>query len=104
VSGLPALVYDLVRYSGEARVAAVAAIVDNYLQDADYEAILADAGLAAADIADDEVPAGDVIVVRSPLEEEYRRLCGRRDLPPRSRARPFLGWEGSALATANRSG
>ena len=23
-----------------------------------------------------EVPAGDVILVRSPLEEEYRRLCG----------------------------
>ena len=38
-------------------------------------AILADAGLAEADVADDEVPAGDVIVVRSPLEEEYRRLC-----------------------------
>jgi 5-methylcytosine-specific restriction protein A len=75
-SGLPALVYDLVRYSGEARVAAAAAIVDKYLEDADYDAILADAGLAAAGIADDEVPAGDVIVVRSPLEEEYRRLCG----------------------------
>jgi 5-methylcytosine-specific restriction protein A len=76
VSGLPAPVYNLVRYSGEARVAAAAAIVDKYLQDADYDAILADAGLAAADIADDEVLAGDVIVARSPLEEEYRRLCG----------------------------
>ena len=75
-SGLPAPVYNLVRYSGEARVAAAAAIVDMYLEDADYDAILADAGLAAAGIADDEVPAGDVIVVRSPLEEEYRRLCG----------------------------
>ena len=75
-SGLPAPVYNLVRYSGEARVAAAAAIVDKYLEDADYDAILADAGLAAAGIADDEVPAGDVIVVRSPLEEEYRRLCG----------------------------
>ena len=57
-SGLPAPVYNLVRYSGEARVAAVAAIVDKYLEDADYDAILANAGLAAADIADDEVPAG----------------------------------------------
>jgi 5-methylcytosine-specific restriction protein A len=74
--GLPAPVYNLVRYSGEARVAAAAAIVDKYLQDAVYDAILADAGLADADVADDEVPAGDVIVVRSPLEEEYRRLCG----------------------------
>jgi 5-methylcytosine-specific restriction protein A len=75
-SGLPVPVYNLVRYSGEARVAAAAAIVDKYLEDAGYDAILADAGLAAAGIADDEVPAGDVIVVRSPLEEEYRRLCG----------------------------
>jgi 5-methylcytosine-specific restriction enzyme A len=76
VSGLPVPVYNLVRYSGDARVAAAAAIVELYLQDVDYDAILADAGLAGADVADDEVPAGDVIVVRSPLEEEYRRLCG----------------------------
>ena len=75
-SGLPAPVYNLVRYSGEARVAAAAAIVDMHLQGADNDAILADAGLADPDIADDEVPAGDVIVVRSPPEEEYRRLCG----------------------------
>jgi 5-methylcytosine-specific restriction protein A len=76
VSGLPASVYDLVRYSGEARVAAAAAIVDKYLLDADYDAILADAGLADAEIADDEIPVDDVIVAKSPLEEEYRRLCG----------------------------
>jgi 5-methylcytosine-specific restriction protein A len=76
VSGLPAPVYNLVRYSGEARVAAVAAIVDTYLQDADDDAILADAGLADDDIADDEVAADDVVVARSSLEEEYRRLCG----------------------------
>ncbi|HET9973444.1 MAG TPA: hypothetical protein VFQ68_34790, partial [Streptosporangiaceae bacterium] len=76
VGGLPAPVYNLVRYSGEARVAAVATIVDRYLQDADEDAILADAELADPDIADDEIPAGDVIVATSPLEEEYRRLCG----------------------------
>ena len=75
-SGLPTLVYNLVRYSGEARVAAVATVTGRYLQDADDDAILADAGLADAGVADDEVPAGDVIVARSPLEEEYRRLCG----------------------------
>jgi len=75
-SGLPAPVYNLVRYSGEARVAAAAAIMDTYLRDADQDAILTDAGLAEPDVADDEVPAGDVIVARSPLEEEYRRLCG----------------------------
>ena len=75
-NGLPAPVYNLVRYSGEARVAAAAAIVEKYLQGADCDAILADAGLAAADVADDEIPAADVIVSRSPLEEEYRRLCG----------------------------
>jgi 5-methylcytosine-specific restriction enzyme A len=76
VSGLPAPVYNLVRYSGEARVAATATIVDRYLQDADHDAILADAGLADADVALDEVPASDVIVATSPPEEEYRRLCG----------------------------
>jgi 5-methylcytosine-specific restriction enzyme A len=69
-------VYNLVRYSGEARLAAVATIADTYLQDDDDDTILADAGLADADIADDEVPADDVVVARSPLEEEYRRLCG----------------------------
>ena len=74
-SGLPAPVYNLVRYSGEARVAAAVAIVDKYLLDADYDAFLADAGLTDADIADDEIPAGGVIVARSPLEEKYRRLC-----------------------------
>ena len=74
--GLAAPVYNLVRYSGEARVAAVATIVDTYLQDADDDAILADAGLADDDIADDEVAADDVVVARSSLEEEYRRLCG----------------------------
>jgi 5-methylcytosine-specific restriction protein A len=75
-SGLPVPVYNLVRYSGEARVAAAATLVDKYLQDADQDAILADAGLTDAALADDETPADDVIVVRSPLEEEYRRLCG----------------------------
>ncbi len=33
-NGLPAPVYNLIRYSGEARVTAAAAIVDKYLQDA----------------------------------------------------------------------
>jgi 5-methylcytosine-specific restriction enzyme A len=74
-SGLPAPVYNLIRYSGEARVAAVAAIADMYLQDADASAILTSAGLAAPDIADDEIPADDVTIAKSPLEEEYRRLC-----------------------------
>ncbi len=45
-SGLPEPVYNLVRYSGEARVAAAAAIVDKYLENVDYDAILSDAGLA----------------------------------------------------------
>jgi 5-methylcytosine-specific restriction protein A len=76
VGGLPASVYNLVRYSGEARVAAVAAIADRYLQDSGDDTILADAGLADPNIADDEVPVDGVIVARSPLEEEYRRLCG----------------------------
>jgi len=75
-SGLPAPVYNLVRYSGEARVMAIATLAERYLQDADQEAILADAGLADPDVAEDESPADDVIVVKSPMEDEYRRLCG----------------------------
>ena len=74
--GLRAPVYNLVRYSGEARVSAVATIVDRYLQVADAAAILRDAELTDDDIAGDEVPVEDVVVPRSPLEEEYRRLCG----------------------------
>jgi 5-methylcytosine-specific restriction protein A len=75
-NGLLAPVYNLVRYSGEARVAATATLVGKYLQEADQTAILDDAGLTDPDIAEDEDHAGDVIVVKSPLEEEYRRLCG----------------------------
>jgi 5-methylcytosine-specific restriction protein A len=74
--GLRASLYDLVRYSGEARVAAVEALVDIYLQDADCDAILEDAGLANADVADDEIPADEVLIAASSVEEQYRRLCG----------------------------
>ena len=73
--GLHPSFYDLVRYSGEARVAAVEALVDMYLQDADCDAILEDAGLAGADVADDEVPADEVVIAASRIEEQYRRLC-----------------------------
>jgi 5-methylcytosine-specific restriction protein A len=73
--GLRTAFYDLVRYSGEARVAAVEALVDMYLQDADCDAILEDVGLADADVADDEVPADEVVIAASPIEEQYRRLC-----------------------------
>jgi 5-methylcytosine-specific restriction protein A len=75
VGGLRASFYDLVRYSGVARVAAVEALVDLYLQDADCDAILEDAGLADADVADDEAPADEVVISASPLEEQYHRLC-----------------------------
>ncbi|HXL95414.1 MAG TPA: HNH endonuclease signature motif containing protein [Streptosporangiaceae bacterium] len=74
-SGLGASFYDLVRYSGEARLAAVEALVNRYLRDADCDAILEDAGLADADVADDEAPAGEVVIAASPIEEQYRRLC-----------------------------
>jgi 5-methylcytosine-specific restriction protein A len=75
MGGLRASFYDLVRYSGEARVAAVEALVDIYLQDADCDAILKDAGLADADVADDEALADEVVIAASSVEERYRRLC-----------------------------
>jgi 5-methylcytosine-specific restriction protein A len=82
-SGLSEPFYNLVRYSGEARVAVVEAIVANYLTetDADWDAILIDAGLADADIADDQAPASEetITLSASPMEEEYRRLCAIAD-------------------------
>ncbi len=81
-SGLASPFYNLVRYSGEARVAAVEAIVDKYLAEADtdWDAILTDAGLADAEIADDQAPvATGITLPASPMEEEYRRLCGIAD-------------------------
>jgi 5-methylcytosine-specific restriction enzyme A len=73
--GLRTSFYDLVRYSGEARLAAVETLMDKYLHDADCDAILEDAGLAAADVADDEAAADEVVIAESPVEDEYRRLC-----------------------------
>lgn len=84
-SGLTAPVYNLVRYSGEARVAAVESIVAKSLTEAetdtDWDAILTDAGLADAGIADDQPPASDktIMLSASPMEEEYRRLCAIAD-------------------------
>jgi hypothetical protein len=105
VGGLPAPVYNLVRYSGEARVAAAAAIVDKYLQDADHDAILADAGLADADIANDEVPAGDVIVVRSRWRRSIVACAGSGAVPTivapglarRESALTFCAWSRRAV-------
>lgn len=69
LSGLPAAVYNLIRYSGEARVAAVATPMDKYLEGADCDAVLLDAGLADAEIADDEDPSDFAVgLAVSPLE------------------------------------
>jgi len=49
--------------------------------DTDWDAILIDAGLADAEIADDHAPASDetITLSASPIEEEYRRLCAIAD-------------------------
>jgi hypothetical protein len=77
--GLALDVSNLVRYSGEARVAAIDAIVEQYLQDADIGALLRDVGLADEEMARDHEPEADVPVPVSPAEERYRRLCGAAD-------------------------
>jgi hypothetical protein len=74
--GLTLDVYNLVRYSGQARVAVVDAIVEQYLQDADVDALLRDVGLASEEIARDQASADVVALPVSPAEEQYRRLCG----------------------------
>jgi 5-methylcytosine-specific restriction enzyme A len=77
--GLTLDVYNLVRYSGEARVAAVDAIVELYLQDADVDALFRDVALADEEIARDRAATEEVTIAVSPAEEQYRRLCGIAD-------------------------
>jgi 5-methylcytosine-specific restriction protein A len=74
--GLVPAAYNLVRNSGEARVAAVGAILETFLSDTDYVALLEDIGLSDTGIAAEAGDADDQSFSGSPLEEAYRRLCG----------------------------
>jgi 5-methylcytosine-specific restriction protein A len=74
--GLVPAAYNLMRNSGEARVAAVAAILETFLSDTDYVALLEDVGLSDTGIAAEAGAADDQLFSGSPLEEAYRRLCG----------------------------
>lgn len=70
--GLISVVYNLVRYSGEARIAVVDAILDTFFYDTDYVELLEDVGLADPAIAEN---TADDVLPHSPLEAEYERLC-----------------------------
>jgi 5-methylcytosine-specific restriction protein A len=78
-SGLESAFYDLVRKSGQARVAAVGAILEAFFPDTDYVPLLEDVGLSDTGIAAEAGSADDAPFLGSPLEEAYRRLCGIAD-------------------------
>jgi 5-methylcytosine-specific restriction enzyme A len=77
--GLVSPVYELVRNSASARVAVVRAILETFFQDADYVELLEEVGLSDTGIAAEMGEPEDTAVLRSPLEEAYRRLCSIAD-------------------------
>jgi 5-methylcytosine-specific restriction protein A len=77
--GLARPVYELMRYSATARVATVRQIIDDYLQGTDYFELLEEVGLSVTGIAAEVGEPADSLILDSPLEEAYRRLCGLAD-------------------------
>ena len=77
--GLAVPVYELMRDLAPVRIAAVRAILETYFHGSDYVELLEDVGLSDTGIAAETGEADDGLVVRSPLEEAYRRLCGIAD-------------------------
>jgi 5-methylcytosine-specific restriction enzyme A len=76
VNGFTAAVYELFRVSSPVRVAAVRAILEKFFQGSNYLALLEDVGLTDTGIAAEIGDPDDQWIVRSPLEDAYRRLCG----------------------------
>lgn len=79
MGGLVSPVYELMRNSASARVAVVRAILETFFQDEDYVELLEEVGLSDAGIAAEMGETDDTAMLRSPLEEAYRRLCGIAD-------------------------
>jgi 5-methylcytosine-specific restriction enzyme A len=77
--GLLSSVYELMRNSASARVAVVRAILETFFQDTDYVELLEEVGLSDTGIAAEMGESDDTAMLRSPLEEAYRRLCGIAD-------------------------
>ena len=78
-SGLVQPVYELMRDSASARVAAVSQIVGDFFQGTDYFDLLEEVGLSDTGIAAEMGESDDGLIIGSPLEEAYRRLCGLAD-------------------------
>ena len=68
-------VYELMRDSATARVAAVHQIIDDYFQGTEYFELLEEVGLSVTGIAAEAGEHEDSPLLDSPLEEAYRRLC-----------------------------
>lgn len=74
--GLPEPVYDLLRRSGEARLASIDALLTQYFEGLDYGLLLTDVGLYDDELGDDATGSADsgrpdAIV----LAAQYERLC-----------------------------
>ena len=79
MGGLAQPVYALMRDSAAARVAAVRQIIDVFFQRADYFELLEEVGLSDTGIAAEMGESDDGLIIGSPLEEAYQRLCGLAD-------------------------
>jgi 5-methylcytosine-specific restriction protein A len=71
----PAPIYDLVRRSGEARVAVIDAILESFFPDMNYNTLLEDVALFDDEVADDLGDAGDAADRSIHPGAEYERLC-----------------------------
>jgi len=87
--GLVVPVYELLRTSASARIAAVRVILGRFFQETEYVELLEEVGLSDTGIAAEIGEADDSSLARSPLEEAYRRLC---DITDRNRARNDARW------------
>jgi 5-methylcytosine-specific restriction protein A len=70
--GLSQWVYDILRHSGDARLAVIDVLLCEYFQGIDYEPLLTEIGLYDAEVADaPPAPPPDVVVAAA----QYDRLC-----------------------------
>ncbi|MGK5530644.1 HNH endonuclease signature motif containing protein [Streptomyces sp. URMC 129] len=76
VGGLTQQAYDLLRHSGETRVAVIDALLARYFEDLDHVPLLTELGLYDDDVADDSPESPHTTAALEDLTpEEYARLC-----------------------------
>ncbi|MGW5689615.1 HNH endonuclease [Streptomyces asiaticus] len=76
--GLPAPVYNLVRYSAETRLTVIDTLLSTFFQDLEYSPLLTDVGLYDANVAEDDLDTGeqqDEWKGQVNLAAQYERWC-----------------------------